>query len=138
MGASDSLIANCSHAGVGVVSVVFAFSSVALVDVVVHFENFPWAPRTNVFGAGHSWLLLLSRGARLALLGTAAVCGIGGGGGGMESVCGNKISKCLMLPPGSSHVSPSSLIASSHNVGCFARPPLTAAAADVRFPHCLR
>ena len=75
----------CSHAGVGVVPVVFAVSSCcfALVDVIVCFEKYPWAPRTRTCGAGRFWLLLLlPRDARLALLGAAvAVCGFREGGG---------------------------------------------------------
>ena len=46
-----SSVATLSHTG-GIVSIVFTVSAVALVDVVVRFENFPWAPRTRVCGAG--------------------------------------------------------------------------------------
>ena len=81
MSASASSVVTSSHAGVGVVSVVFVVSAVAIVDVVFRFENYLWAPRTSVCGAGRFWLLLLlAWTARLALLDSAAVYGSAEGG----------------------------------------------------------
>ena len=96
----------CSNASVGVVPVVFTVCSgcFALVDVVVRFENFPWAPSTSTYGANRFRLLLLllpwrTRFARLAVAATcgSTECGCGGAG-----FIASGMSNKLMLDSGGS------------------------------------